>query len=164
MKKKPQMFYCTRCCLPESSPNIKFDEFGICNACRSSEQKMRINWEKREKILKKILEYYKNNSKSGYDCMVPISGGKDSIYQLHVLKHKYNMNPLAVTFSHNWFTKTGIDNLNTSIEKLDVDHIMFTPKSLVNRLAKKSLSNRDACWHCHMGVETFPSNCNEMGH
>ena len=53
MKKKPQMFYCTRCCLPESSPNIKFDEFGICNACRSSEQKMRINWEKREKILKK---------------------------------------------------------------------------------------------------------------
>ena len=59
MKKKRDIIYCTRCCLPETSPNIKFDEFGICNACRSSEQKMKINWEKREKILKKILLYYK---------------------------------------------------------------------------------------------------------
>ena len=92
----------------------------------------------REKILKKILNFYKKIQKTGYDCIVPISGGKDSIYQLHVLKNKYDMNPLAVTFSHNWFTKIGIKNLNTSIEKLDVDHIMFTPKrSLVNRLAKK---------------------------
>ena len=158
MKKNTKLFYCTRCCLPETSPKIKFDKFGICNACRSSEQKMKINWNEREKILKKILLFYKKNSKSNYDCIVPISGGKDSIYQLHVLKNKYGMNPLAVTYSHNWFTKIGIENLNTSIEKLDVDHIMFTPKrTLVNRLAKKSLYKiGDACWHCHMGVETFP--------
>lgn len=109
-------------------------------------------------MLTKILEFYKKNSKSNYDCLIPISGGKDSIYQLHVIKHKYNMNPLAVTFSHNWFTETGKKNLELTIEKLDVDHIMFTPKrSLVNRLAKKSLSKiGDSCWHCHMGVETFP--------
>ncbi|MBF0235847.1 MAG: N-acetyl sugar amidotransferase, partial [Desulfamplus sp.] len=84
--------------------------------------------------------------------------GKDSIFQLHVITQIYKLNPLAVTFSHNWYTDVGLFNLRNSLEKMDVDHIMFTPKrSLVNRLARKSIHKvGDACWHCHMGVETFP--------
>lgn len=150
--------YCVRCCLPETNESIDFDEMGICKACRASEQKMHINWTERQLILEKILKYYKERAGNNYDCMVPISGGKDSIFQLHVLRKVYKMNPLAVTFSHNWFTETGKKNLETSIEKLDVDHIMFTPKrSLVNRVARESLKHiGDACWHCHTGVENFP--------
>ena len=100
--------------------------------------------------MRKILEYYKETSGDNYDCMVPISGGKDSIFQLHVLTRRYNMRPLAVTFSHNWYSKTGWDNLWNCLEKLDVDHIMFTPRrSLVNELAKRSLFKiGDSCWHC----------------
>lgn len=153
-----ELRYCMRCCLPDTNENIDFDDFGICKACRASEQKMHINWEERQKILVKTLNFYKKKAGDYYDCMVPISGGKDSIFQLHVLKKVYNMNPLAVTFSHNWFTSVGKKNLETSIEKLDVDHIMFTPKrSLVNRVARESLKKiGDACWHCHTGVENFP--------
>ena len=99
--------YCNRCCMPETTEGITFDEMGICQICRSSEEKMHINWEDREKKLRKTLEYYKKKSGTNYDCMVPISGGKDSIFQLHVLVKEYGIKPLTVTFSHNWFTETG---------------------------------------------------------
>ena len=152
------LVYCTRCCLPSTSEDIGFDEAGICKACESSEEKMKIDWHKRQGELKKILESAAKSSKDNYDCMVPISGGKDSAFQLHILTKKYKLKPLAVTFSHNWYSKTGWDNLWNVIEKLDVDHIMYTPKrSLVNRLARKSLpAIGDSCWHCHAGVLSFP--------
>ena len=66
--------YCTRCCIPETMEFQAFDELGICNACRSSEQKMKIDWDIRQKALKKILEETKKKSRNNYDCVVPISG------------------------------------------------------------------------------------------
>ncbi len=150
--------YCVRCCIPETSEGTVFDEMGICRACRSSEHKMHINWVEREKRLREILEHYKSISGDNFDCIVPISGGKDSVFQLHVLTKVYKMNPLAVTFSHNWFSETGWANLWNMIEKMDVAHMMFTPsRSVVNKLAKKSLYTiGDACWHCHAGVGAWP--------
>jgi N-acetyl sugar amidotransferase len=152
------MKYCIRCCMPESQEGITFDEMGICQACQSSEQKIHINWVEREKKLRLILQDAKKKAGDNYDCIIPISGGKDSIFQLHVLVKIYDMKPLAVTFSHNWFSKTGYYNLQNSLEKFNVDHIMFTPnRNLVNRIAKKSLSAiGDSCWHCHAGVGSFP--------
>ena len=150
--------YCSRCCMPETTEGINFDSFGVCKACRASEEKMRIDWSKREKALKRILFDAKKKSKDNYDCMVPISGGKDSAFQLHVLTRVYGLKPLAVTFSHNWYSRVGWDNLWNVLEKLDVDHIMYTPKrSLVNKLAKRSLKKiGDSCWHCHAGILSFP--------
>ena len=155
---KSQLNYCSRCCLPETTEGITFDSFGVCKACRASEEKMRIDWEEKRKELKQILDKAKKDSGDNYDCMVPISGGKDSAYQLHVLTRVFGLNPLAVTFSHNWYSKIGWENLWNVLEKLDVDHIMYTPKrSLVNRLANKSLPLiGDSCWHCHAGVHAFP--------
>ena len=92
---------------------------------------MKIDWHKRQKELKKILEKASKESGNNYDCMVPISGGKDSAFQLHILTRKYNLKPLAVTFSHNWYSKTGWENLWNVLEKLDVDHIMYTPKEVL---------------------------------
>jgi N-acetyl sugar amidotransferase len=151
--------YCQRCCMPETQEGQKFDEMGYCNVCISSEQKMRIDWASRRMSLSKILEKAREeNRDKPYDCLIPISGGKDSTFQLHVLVKEYGMRPLAVTFSHNWFNSTGMYNLFNALEKFDVDHVMFTPKrSQVNKLAKKSLSEiGDACWHCHAGVGAFP--------
>lgn len=150
--------YCTRCCLPETVEGISFDEMGICTVCRSGEQKMHIDWKKREEELRQILDRYKDRLGSFYDCIVPISGGKDSFFQLHVIVKVYKLRPLAVTFNHNWYTETGKYNLQRALEVFDVDHIMYTPKkSLVNRLARKSLYKiGDACWHCHAGVGAFP--------
>lgn len=150
--------YCRRCCLPETSEAITFDAMGICTACRSQEQKMRINWAERERWLRDILEQAKRRSGANYDCLVPISGGKDSTFQLHVLCKIYGMKPLAVTFSHTWWTDTGLYNLRNALEQFKVDHLMFTPNTaLVNALARKSLfAIGDACWHCHAGVGAFP--------
>jgi len=149
--------YCVRCCMPESNEGIKFDEMGICQACQSSEQKIHIDWTARERELRKLLDHHKSLN-NDYDCIVPISGGKDSTFQLHVITKIYGMKPLAVTFSHNWFTETGKYNLQNAIEKFNVDHVMFTPnRELINKLARQSLSKiGDSCWHCHSGVGAFP--------
>ena len=150
--------YCTRCCFPETLEGITFDEFGICTACRSSEDKMQINWTQKEKELKKILEIFKKKSKSNYDCVLPISGGKDSFFQAHILVKKYKIKPLAVTFSHNWYSEVGVYNLQRCLQVFNLDHIQFTPaRNLVNKFAKKSISSiGDSCWHCHSGVGSFP--------
>lgn len=149
--------YCTRCCMPETNEGMQFDDMGVCLACQSSEQKIHINWQEREQDLKNILEKYKDPQRA-YDCIIPISGGKDSTFQLHVLTKIYNLRVLTVTFNHNWYTDTGKYNLQNCLEKFNVDHIMYTPKrGLVNNLAKQSLYKiGDSCWHCHAGVGAFP--------
>ncbi|MFH0780865.1 MAG: N-acetyl sugar amidotransferase [Pseudomonadota bacterium] len=151
------MQYCVRCCMPMSNEGMEFDDMGICRACQSSEQKIHIDWVAKETELKKLLNYYKSLD-NDYDCIVPISGGKDSTFQLHIMTKVYNMRVLAVTFSHNWYSETGKYNLENALEKFNVDHIMFTPnRDLVNRLARHSLSQiGDSCWHCHAGVGAFP--------
>ena len=153
-----ELQYCVRCCLPETVEGITFDRRGICAGCNSSEQKMAINWEDRFETLRSLADKYKLSANSSYDCIVPISGGKDSCYQLYVVKNILGLNPLAVTFSHMWYSSVGKYNLENALEKFDVDHFMYSPKrSLVNRLARKSLCLiGDSCWHCHAGVGAFP--------
>jgi N-acetyl sugar amidotransferase len=150
--------YCKRCCLPETVEGIKFDEMGICQACQSSEHKMHINWKEKQEALKAILERHKHKSGDNYDCIVPISGGKDSTFQLHVIVNVYGMKPLAVTHSHGWYSETGRANLENALKRFNVDHVMFTPNpDLVRRLSRRSLEMiGDACWHCHAGVGAFP--------
>ena len=150
--------YCIRCCMPETQEGLKFDEMGICRACQSAEEKLHIDWPAREKRLRKILKEAKSKARNNYDCIVPISGGKDSTFQLHVIVKVYKMKPLAVTFNHNWYSETGWYNLLNCLEQFNCDHIMFTPnRNLINRIAKRSLAGiGDACWHCHAGVGAFP--------
>lgn len=150
--------YCIRCCVPETQEGVQFDAMGICTACRSSEEKMHIDWTVREKQLRTILDDAKAKSGNGYDCVLPISGGKDSFFQAHVLTKVYGLKPLAVTFNQNWVSETGFYNLQRCLEVFDLDHLQFTPaRGLVNRIAKKSLDAiGDACWHCHSGVGAFP--------
>ncbi len=150
--------YCVRCCIPQTQEGVVFDELGVCQACQSAEQKIHIDWTARERALREVLDTAKANAGRNYDCIIPISGGKDSTFQLHVLTKVYGMKPLAVTFSHNWYSETGWYNLQNSLEQFNVDHIMFTPnRKLVNKLARHSIFGiGDSCWHCHAGVGSFP--------
>jgi len=149
--------YCSKCVLPETVEGQNFNEDGECVTCQAQEIKKNVDWDAKRKELDKILKDAKKKSGNNYDCIVPISGGKDSIYQLHVIVKEYGLKPLAVTFHHGWFSKTGWYNLYNCLEKMDIDHIMFTPApSLVNRIAKRSVETiGDACWHCHAGVGAF---------
>ena len=118
---------------------------------------MHISWRDRSEELRQILSKSKLEATS-YDCILPISGGKDSFFQAHVLTKVFNLRPLAVTFSHNWYSETGFYNLQLCLKKFQLDHIQFTPsRDLVNRLARQSLFEiGDSCWHCHAGVGSFP--------
>ena len=150
-----KMKYCSRCCLPESWEGMTFDKEGICSICRSSEDKMIIEWKAKEKNLKEIL--YSHKKKDYYDCILPISGGKDSTFQSYVLTKKYQLNPLAITHGQNWYSLTGRENLENCLKQFDLDHIFFcASRKKINSVAKKSLNLiGDSCWHCHVGVGTF---------
>jgi N-acetyl sugar amidotransferase len=143
--------------MPETVEGQEFDSEGLCKTCQSQAQKQNIDWPARREALVKIFADAKASAGNNYDCIVPISGGKDSTWQMHVLVKEYGMKPLAVTFSHNWFSKTGWYNLMNGLEKFGLDHIMFTPsRQLVNKCARRSVETiGDACWHCHAGVAAF---------
>jgi len=110
----------------QAKPTINFDNEGICSACRYQEIKEKINWTEREKELIKLCDKYR--SKTGdYDCVVPGSGGKDSGFTAHVLKYKYDMNPLTVTWAPHKYTDTGWKNLENWMHVGGLDNFLFTP-------------------------------------
>ena len=157
------MEYCKRCVYPANArPGIVFDEYGVCSGCRLVESRPVIDWSSREKKLREILAEYKARQRAKgnpYDCIVPVSGGKDSTYQVWLLRTEYNMNPLLVTYNHTFNTPLGLRNLANLVEKMDCNLIRFTtaPGS-AKRMAKYMLKKvGDVTWHYHAGIMTFPS-------
>ena len=111
--------------------NIPFKN-GICNACTEIEKKYKqIDWKEREFMFKKFLEKYRSRNGS-YDCIVPGSGGKDSVFQAQILKEKYKMNPLTFTFSPHIYTDVGMKNFHNWPLKADVPNYLFTPSGRVH--------------------------------
>ena len=112
---------------------LYFDDFGICEPCRIHEEfDNKINWEEREKQLKILLDKYRSKDGS-YDCIVPGSGGKDSIFQSIMLKEKYGMHPLTVTWAPHIYTDYGKKNFESWIHKGGFDNFLFTPSGDVQR-------------------------------
>lgn len=146
---------CVKCILPETQAYIKFDKNGVCDICKQIERKFSINWEEREKILEKILNQYRGRSK--YDCLLPYSGGKDSTFQAYTLVKRFGMNPLVYTFNHTFLTGTGMYNLFNGTQKLNLEHIIYTPnKEVVRKLMLLALKvYGDWCWFCHSGIFGF---------
>ena len=100
------MKYCVRCLYPSNHPlGLVFDEEGVCSGCRVHEEKNIIDWQDREKKLKKILEQYRNKDGKSYDCIIPVSGARDSYFIVHIIKNVYNMHPLLVTYNKQYNTK-----------------------------------------------------------
>lgn len=112
---------------------MAFDEHGICDACRANEQKESIDWEKREEELLKLLDQYRSKDGS-YDCLVPGSGGKDSAFQSHILKYKYGMNPLTVTWPPILYTDYGYENWKNWIDIGGFDNVSFRRNGRVMKL------------------------------
>ena len=108
---------------------------GVCEACEYSKTKDNINWKERERKLEELLNKYRK--KSGYDCIVPGSGGKDSAYAAHLLKYRYNMNPLTVTWAPHLYTHIGWENFTNWIHVGGFDNILFTPNGKVHRILTK---------------------------
>ena len=118
---------------------INFDKEGVCSACRFCEAKENnvIDWSKREQELKKLLDKYRSNDGS-YDILVPGSGGKDSIYASHVLKYKYGMHPLTVTWAPHLYTDIGWKNFENWIHHGGFDNYLLTPNGKIHRLITRN--------------------------
>lgn len=127
--------FCTRCLTMSTRPRISFNKKGVCNACLWTEKKKTINWSDREKELNDLLDQHR--SKVGnFDCLVPVSGGKDGSYVAYNLKQKYNMNPLCVTVTPPLPTQLGEENLREFV-KSGYSHLSINPPYEAMRLLNK---------------------------
>ncbi|WP_234406243.1 N-acetyl sugar amidotransferase [Methylobacillus glycogenes] len=121
----------------DKKATIGFGADGICDACRYAETKdAQIDWQAREDALVRLLDQHRR-SDGGYDIVVPGSGGKDSAYTSHILKYKYGMNPLTVTWAPHKYTEIGWKNFENWIHKGGLDNILFTPNGKLHRYLTK---------------------------
>ncbi len=139
--------FCKKCVISNQRPNsavefqhtnkskkktIRFDENGVCDACRVAEQKNSVDWDKRDQELRELCDKFRRDD-GEYDCVVPGSGGKDSFYAAHKLKYEYGMHPLTVTWAPHIYTDWGQKNHQAWIHA-GFDNLLMTPNGQVHRL------------------------------
>ena len=153
------MIYCKKCVMPNTRPGIFFDEEGVCQACRAEEQKDFTNWKKREIELEKICEKYRRKEDGKYDCIIAVSGGKDSHFQVAYFKEVLNMNPLLVSVEDNFdMTDAGKHNLKNISERFGCHIISLKP----NRRAQKAIMKKTfekygkPTWYIDRLIYTYP--------
>jgi len=148
--------YCCRCVMPDTKPDLLLDEEGVCNACRSYEKRKEVDWDARYKELLNILEKYRQVNGSNWDCIVPVSGGKDSTYQV-IRMLQLGLNPLCVTSTTCDLTPLGRKNIE-NLKRLGVDYVEVTPNPVIrarmNRLGLTQVG--DISWPEHVGIFTIP--------
>ena len=136
------MRICKNCVLPETFPGITFDEKGICNFCRDFKGKSYVKKSKRD-YQKKFEQLLKEKRGSGsYDCLMAYSGGKDSTYTLHLLKRKFKLNVLALTFDHGFASEAALKNVRKISESLGIDLLIFKPRlDILKKIFKEGAKN-----------------------
>lgn len=154
--KNTTIHYCKRCVMPDTKPDLYLDSDGICNACRSYEKRGNINWISRKNELTHILEKYRCKDGKNWDCVIPVSGGKDSTFQV-IKMLQFGMNPLCITATTCDLSDIGRKNIE-NIKNLGVDHIELSPNKKIrrklNRIGLKELG--DISWPEHVGIFTIP--------
>ncbi len=128
--------WCSRCLVMSTRPRVSFNNQGLCNACVWNEEKKTLNWQLREKELVTLLDNHRK-SDGTFDCLVPLSGGKDGSYVAYNLKHKYNMNPLCVTITPPLPLALGEENLQSFI-KNGYNHISINPDYEAMKILNKT--------------------------
>lgn len=153
---------CNYCLYPENAkPVIQFDEKGVCSGCNYNNSRVNINWRLREKMFIKLVNEMKKKRRelgNYHDCIIPVGGGKDSTYQVWLLKNKYNLKPLLVNFDHSFNTEAGVKNLENLVRISGFDLVKYTAGiDSVQKISKLMLQKvGDLTWHYHAGIRTFP--------
>jgi len=153
------MRVCVRCLYSSNHPfGIVFDGDGVCSGCRVHEEKDELDWQERESNLSQILTSFKRSIETNYDCIIPISGGKDSYFIVDMIKNKYKMNPLLVSYNTHYNTLVGIRNLQNLKTKLGCDLIQLNINPNITReLASYTFKKLGSIyWHNHAGYTVFP--------
>lgn len=150
---------CTRCLYPSGHPlNITFNEDGVCSGCIVHEEKDAIDWITRLTKLKTIVNSYKNKSGNNYDCIVPVSGARDSYFIVHTVKNVLGMNPLLVTYNKQYNTDVGIRNLANLRIMFNCDIMTLTVNpDTVKKITRATMRKMGSIyWHCIAGQTVYP--------
>ena len=150
------MKYCIECLLPSTKPDLSFDSKGVCSACSAYEARSEVNWAERRNEFVDLVNKYKAQNESNWDCIIPVSGGKDSTAQvLKILELGFN--PLCVTATTCDLSIIGRKNIE-NIKNFGVDYIEFSPNPLIrkqlNRIGLETVG--DISWPEHVGIFTIP--------
>jgi len=150
--------YCTCCLIPSTKPHITFNEKGICSACTSYQNRPNIDWEKRKKSFLEIIKKIKKNDGSNWDCVIPVSGGKDSTFQALKMR-ELGLNPLCVTSTTCDLSEVGRKNIE-NLKQNGFDYIEFTTNPIVrkklNKIGLEMIG--DISWPEHISINTIPIN------
>lgn len=153
------MRYCVRCLYPENHPlHLTFDAEGVCSGCRVHEEKDTLDWAERRRRLELLLAHYRGRGASRYDCIVPVSGARDSYFIVDRVQRVFGMNPLLVSYNRHYNTHRGIRNLAYLRHIFDRDFMqMVVAPQTVKRVARETL-NRVGSFHWHVlaGQTVFP--------
>jgi len=157
-----EMEWCRNCTYPKlSATPLAFDDSGLCTGCQNSDVKFEIDgpeWKRRKILLHDIIAKGQCPKKSRPDCVIGVSGGKDSYFQTHFVKNVLGFEPLLVTYYGNNYTEVGERNLRRMADAFDVNHIIYRPGvpllKKLNRLGVKIMG--DMNWHGHVGISTLP--------
>lgn len=153
------MQYCVRCGYPANHPlGLQFNSDGICSGCLIHEEKDNLDWNVRRNKLAEILRSYKDPGGRRHDCIIPVSGGRDSFFIVDTIKNEFGLNPLLVTFNRHYNTKAGIFNLEQLRTRLGCDIITMTMNPVVyKRLILHSLEMLGSIhWPYLCGSTVFP--------
>lgn len=139
------MRYCKRCVMPDTKPGMEFDDQCICSACQSVVRKKQIDWDARAGKLKALCDRIRGSNGNGYECVVPVSGGKDSVYQTYMMSRVYNLKTLGIVLVPHLQTQEGILNLNSMVTNLGIDllKVSVRPSTLrkIRRIALLEIGN-----------------------
>lgn len=143
--------------------NLNFDESGICTSCKTAEAFENLStefWEKRKSKFEKLIDGYRREDNSNYDCLIPVSGGKDSYYQAHIIAEEYGLKPLLMTYHGNNYLPEGDRNRDLMRHVFDADHIVWGPSvdvlKKLNKITFKLMG--DMNWQNHCGIMSAPIN------
>ena len=152
------MKYCKNCLMPNTRPGLKFDSNGTCQACINFQKQETTDWEQRFNELKIICDKYRGCNGKSYDCAIAVSGGKDSHFQVYIMKEVLKMNPLLLSVGNIDWTETGRKNFENLSETFGCDIVSFQPNRHVARIMfKKALEKIGSpSWYLDALIYAFP--------
>lgn len=153
------MRFCKKCVMPDTRPGITFDENGICIACQHAMKKKTVNWDERHKELENLCDKYRRKKRGEYDCIIAVSGGKDSHRQVYTMKEEMGMNPLLVTVE-DLFTPTNAarHNIRNIAEAFHLHLIAFKPNPHAGKIISRYMFEKYGrpTWYFDRLLYTLP--------
>lgn len=153
------MRYCKKCVMPDTRPGISFNNEGVCSACQQIEQRNHIDWDARWGEFEAICEKYRGMNSGGYDCAVAVSGGKDSHYQVHLMKNVMHMNPILFSVEDNFpMTEAGRHNLKNISEEFGCNIISIKPNIRAQKKLMRYMFEKygKPTWYIDRLIYTYP--------